>query len=610
MCGIVGILSNCDITNKLVEGLLNLEYRGYDSCGIAIQTIDKLYRIRSTKRILKLTEQIIQNRISGFMGIAHTRWATHGKPNTNNSHPHFSNFSENNFTIALAHNGIIENCDEISDELCKLGYTFSSQTDTEVVAHLIHYLYNGDILKSVQEITKLLRGAYSIIVFSNIENNRLIGIRKGSPLIIGYNENKKILSSDIVALSKNIENIIHLEEGDIIEVNINNIKIIDSSRSTVKRNKYNYNKIIKHDELKSYNHYMQKEIFEQPIAMKNTLQNIQYIHPNIFGNGSYKIFQKINKILILACGTSYYAGMTAKYWIESIAKIPVSVEIASEYIYRYNISDHKTLVVTISQSGETADTLSALKHARGLGMIYTLTVCNVLTSSIVRESLLSYITHAGIEIGVASTKAFTTQLAGLFLLSLSIAKSKKRLNINKEHEYVKELHDLPISINKILLLHKKIIKWSKCLSDKENILFLGRGIHYPIALEGALKLKEVSYIHAEAYPAGELKHGPLALVTKKLPVITIAPNNNLSEKIKSNIQEVSARGGNLYIFTDVNSKIKEKENIHVINMPENYKNLSPILYTIPLQLLAYYTACFKGTDVDKPRNLAKSVTVE
>lgn len=610
MCGIVGAVAQRDITPVLVEGLKRLEYRGYDSCGVAVHMDGELRRTRSTQRVSELETQIREDNITGFTGIAHTRWATHGVPATRNAHPHFSGPANGKPRIALVHNGIIENHDELRDELKGHGYVFESQTDTEVIAHLIDHLYNGDLFETVQQTVRRLTGAYAIAVFCHDEPHRVVGARHGSPLIVGRGENENFLASDALALAGTTDKIIYLEDGDVVDLQLQKVWIVDSNGKAVDRK---VNIVHAHTgaaELGPYRHYMQKEIFEQPRAVGDTIDGIESIEPELFGDDAAKIFKEIDNILILACGTSYYAGLTAKYWIESIAKIAVNVEIASEYRYRDSVPNPKSLVITISQSGETADTLAALKHARTLGMENTLTICNVQTSAMVRECKLNFITHAGVEIGVASTKAFTTQLVGLFLLALTIAKVKGRLNDVQENQYIKQLRHLPTAIGAVLALEPQIMAWADRFANKENALFLGRGMHYPIAMEGALKLKEISYIHAEAYPAGELKHGPLALVTEQMPVVTIAPNDELLEKLKSNMQEVSARGGELYVFADSDSKIKASEGMHLIHMPEHYGKLSPILHTIPLQLLSYHTAVARGTDVDKPRNLAKSVTVE
>lgn len=605
MCGIVGAVAQRDITPILVEGLKRLEYRGYDSCGVALHVDGKLQRSRSTSRVAELEKQIEEAGLKGFTGIAHTRWATHGAPASYNAHPHFSRDR-----IALVHNGIIENYEELRTELKAAGYVFESQTDTEVIAHLVDSLYHGDLFEAVQQATKRLHGAFAIAVFSRDEPHRVVGARQGSPLVVGVGQGENFLASDAMALAGTTDQIIYLEEGDVVDLQMQRYWIVDGAGKPVTREVRTVHAHTGAAELGPYRHFMQKEIFEQPRAVANTLEGVTGIMPELFGDKAFGVFQQIDSLLILACGTSYYAGLTAKYWIEAIAKIPVNVEIASEYRYRESVPNPKSLVVTISQSGETADTLAALKHARAQGMEHTLTVCNVATSAMVRECVLSYITRAGVEIGVASTKAFTTQLASLFLLALALAQSKGRLSDAEEAEHLKAMRHLPVAIGAVLALEPQIMAWAEEFARKENALFLGRGMHYPIALEGALKLKEISYIHAEAYPAGELKHGPLALVTEEMPVVTIAPNDTLIEKLKSNMQEVRARGGQLYVFADTDSRISSSEGVHVIRLPEHYGMLSPILHTIPLQLLAYHTALARGTDVDKPRNLAKSVTVE
>ncbi|HWJ94712.1 MAG TPA: glutamine--fructose-6-phosphate transaminase (isomerizing), partial [Telluria sp.] len=541
--------------------------------------------------------------------IAHTRWATHGAPASHNAHPHFSP-TEESARIALVHNGIIENHDELRRELTALGYTFQSQTDTEVIAHLVDHLYTGDLFETVQQAVKRLHGAYAIAVFSREEPHRVVAARQGSPLIVGVGNGENFVASDAMALAGTTDQIIYLEEGDVVDLQLSRYWIVDSEGRPAEREVKTVHAHTGAAELGPYRHYMQKEIFEQPGVIGDTLEGVTGIMPELFGDGAYKVFKEIDRVLILACGTSYYAGLTAKYWIESVAQVPVNVEIASEYRYRTSVPNPKTLVVTISQSGETADTLAALKHARSLGMQHTLTICNVATSAMVRECALSYITRAGVEVGVASTKAFTTQLAALFLLTLTLAQVNGRLTDEQEAHYLKQMRHLPVALSAVLALEPQVIAWAEEFARKENALFLGRGIHYPIALEGALKLKEISYIHAEAYPAGELKHGPLALVTEEMPVVTIAPNDALLEKLKSNMQEVRARGGELYVFADNDTSMTSSDGVHVIRLPEHYGLLSPILHVAALQLLAYHTALARGTDVDKPRNLAKSVTVE
>ncbi len=605
MCGIIAAVAKINVTPFLLEGLKRLEYRGYDSCGVALHIDGKLQRSRSTSRVADLEAQVDKAHLSGFTGIAHTRWATHGAPATHNAHPHFSRDR-----IALVHNGIIENHDELRTELQAAGYQFESQTDTEVIAHLVDHMYNGDLFATVQQAVKRLTGAYSIALFCVDEPHRVIAARQGSPLIVGVGEGQNFVASDAMALAGMTDQIIYLDEGDVVDLQLQRVWIVDVKGKAVEfevKTVYAHSSAV---ELGQFQHYMQKEISEQPRAIADTLEGVTGIMPELFGDSAFNVFKQIDSVLILACGTSYYAGLTAKYWIESIAKIPVNVEIASEYRYRDSVPNSNSLVVAISQSGETADTLAALKHARSLGMLHTLTICNVATSDMVRECALSYITRAGVEVGVASTKAFTTQLTALFLLTLALARSKSRLSKEQETVHLKAMRHLPAALQSVLALEPHIVAWAEAFALKENVLFLGRGIHYPIALEGALKLKEITYIHAEAYAAGELKHGPLALVTEEMPVVTVAPNDTLIEKLKSNMREVRARGGQLYVFADADSHIKSSDGVHVIRLPENYGMLSPILHVVPLQLLAYHTALKRGTDVDKPRNLAKSVTVE
>ena len=622
MCGIVGAVSARNIVPILVEGLKRLEYRGYDSCGVAVHQAGELRRARSTSRVAELEANVNAEGVSSGTGIAHTRWATHGAPAVHNAHPHFSSgpaAGSGPSKIALVHNGIIENHDELRAELQKRGYVFASQTDTEVIAHLVHSLYDGDLLEAVQHALPRLRGAYAIAVFCRDEPQRVVGARHGSPLVLGVGADTRgaaenFLASDAMALAGVTDQIVYLEEGDVVDLQLGKywITAADSAGRylPVQRPVRTVQAHSGAVELGPYRHYMQKEIFEQPRALADTLEGVEGISPELFGAGAYRVFKEVDSVLILACGTSYYAGSAARYWLESIAGIPTTVEIASEYRYRDSVPDPKTLVVTITQSGETADTLAALKHARSLGMPHTLTICNVATSAMVRECKLAYITRAGVEIGVASTKAFTTQLAGLYLLTLALAKVRGRLTEVQEAAQLKALRHLPVALQAVLALEPQVMAWAEIFARKENALFLGRGLHYPVALEGALKLKEISYIHAEAYPAGELKHGPLALVTDQMPVVTVAPNDALLEKLKSNLQEVRARGGQLYVFADDNTRIENEPGVHVIRMPEHYGALSPILHVVPLQLLAYHTACARGTDVDKPRNLAKSVTVE
>ena len=607
MCGIVGAVAKRNIVSVLVNGLLRLEYRGYDSAGLVVVHDGKLDRVRSIGRVAELAQKSANT--YGETGIAHTRWATHGVPSERNAHPHISRN-----LIAVVHNGIIENYEELRTNLTARGYEFTSDTDTEVIAHLIHSHYSqGSLLVATQMALSQLVGAYAIGVVAADNPHQLIAARKGSPLLLGVGESEHFIASDMSALLQVTKNVVYLEEGDVVEVNLANYRIFDVQGNAVQRpvhvSELNNDSV----DLGEYQHYMQKEIHEQPQALADTLESVcnsQSMVPGIFGAEANTIFPQVESILILACGTSNHAGQVARYWLEEIAGIPCSVEVASEYRYRTSVANPNTLVVTISQSGETADTLAALNHAKTTGHMFTLAICNVPESAIIRQSKLRFLTRAGPEIGVASTKAFTTQLAALFLLTLVLAKLRGRLTAEREQQFLHDLRHLPSAVQKVLALEPKIAEMSKHFADKNHALFLGRGMHYPIAMEGALKLKEISYIHAEAYPAGELKHGPLALVDKDMPVVSVAPNDSLLEKLKSNLQEVRARGGELYVFADANTHIKEAEGIHILQMPEHAGFLSPILHTIPLQLLAYYVALQKGTDVDKPRNLAKSVTVE
>ena len=620
MCGIVGAVSSRNIVPVLVQGLQRLEYRGYDSCGVAVHAASLnggkggLQRARSTARVAELMDQVTVDHIEGGTGIAHTRWATHGAPAVHNAHPHFSHGTGAADTkpgkVALVHNGIIENHEELRAALQAKGYVFLSQTDTEVISHLVDSVYNGDIFEAVKTAILQLHGAYAIAVFHKDEPQRVIGARAGSPLILGVGQGETFLASDAMALAGVTDQIVYLEEGDVVDIQLGKYWVVDRDHKAVSRPVKTVHAHSGAAELGPYRHYMQKEIFEQPRAIADTLEGVEGITPELFGDGAYSTFKAIDNVLILACGTSYYSGCVAKYWIEAIAKVPCQVEIASEYRYRESVPNPSTLIVTITQSGETADTLAALRHAQSLGMAHTLTICNVSTSAMVRECKHAYVTRAGTEIGVASTKAFTTQLAALFLLTLALAQTKGRLSDEEEAEHIKDMRHLPAALQAVLALEPQLIAWAQEFASKENALFLGRGTHYPIALEGALKLKEITYIHAEAYAAGELKHGPLALVTSAMPVVTVAPNDQLLEKLKSNMQEVRARGGVLYVLADGDTKIEGSEGVNVIRLPEHYGVLSPILHVVPLQLLAYHTACARGTDVDKPRNLAKSVTVE
>ena len=608
MCGIVGAIAQRNVVPILLQGLLRLEYRGYDSAGLVVVNNGQLERVRSTGRVAELTAKSAST--NGHLGIAHTRWATHGVPSERNAHPHISAD-----LIAVAHNGIIENYEELRTRLTAQGYVFTSDTDTEVIAHLIHshYARGNSLLIATQTALAELVGAYAIGVVAADNPDLLIGSRKGSPLLLGVGEGEHFIASDASALLQVTKNMVYLEEGDVVEVGLRSYRIFNAQGEVVERPVHISELTNESVELGDYRHYMQKEIHEQPQALADTLAavcNSQSLVLGIFGAEAAVTFADIDSILILACGTSHHAGLVARYWLEEIAGIRCNVEIASEYRYRVSVANPKTLVVTISQSGETADTLAALNHAKSLGQVHTLSICNVPESALVRLSKLRMLTRAGPEIGVASTKAFTTQLAALFLLTLVLAKLRGRLSREVEQQHLHALRHLPSAAQAVLNLEPEIAKLAERFADKQHALFLGRGLHYPIALEGALKLKEISYIHAEAYPAGELKHGPLALVDKDMPVIAVAPNDVLLEKLKSNLQEVRARGGELYVFADANTRIHSSDGINLMQMPEHAGYLSPILHTIPLQLLAYYVALQKGTDVDKPRNLAKSVTVE
>jgi len=610
MCGIVGAASHKNIVDVLVEGLHRLEYRGYDSCGFAVINGDDakhpIERARTTARVSELAEQ--SKDFHGTLGIAHTRWATHGKPDTQNAHPHISGG-----LIAVVHNGIIENYESLRTELKDAGYVFTSETDTEVIAHMIHQAYmaskQADLVTSVRSVLPRLHGAYAIGVIAQDNPSTLVGARAGSPLVVAVGDHEHFLASDALALAGRAHSMMFLEEGDIAVLTADKVEVIDQAGKSAQRELKSMPAQSDSVDLGPYQHYMQKEIFEQPRAIGDTLANIAHFGPELF-HADPEQWKKFDQILILACGTSYYSACVAKYWIEDLAGIPTQVEIASEYRYRTSVPNPDTLIVVVSQSGETADTLAALRHAKSLGHQYTLAICNVASSAMVRETHWNFLTKAGTEIGVASTKAFTTQLVALYLLAVSLAKRAGKVSPEQEKALLRELRHLPKALHAVLALEPQIIAWSDAFAKCENALFLGRGLHYPIALEGALKLKEISYIHAEAYPAGELKHGPLALVTEKMPVVTVAPKDELLEKLKSNMQEVKARGGKLYVFADQDTEIVSGEGINVIRLPEHYGNLSPILHVVPLQLLAYHTACALGTDVDKPRNLAKSVTVE
>lgn len=609
MCGIVAGVAGRDVVPVFLQGLKRLEYRGYDSCGVAVVRNGEIDRARSVARVKDLAEQVQAEGMQGTVGIAHTRWATHGGPVVANAHPHIAGNR-----IALVHNGIIENFAQLRAELEATGVTMQSQTDTEVLAHLVNFYLEDDLLEALKKALSRVTGAYAVAVFDKRHPERIVGARQGSPMVVGLGEGENFLASDAMALVGVTDKIVYLDDGDIVSMTKDTCEIFARTGSDtwqpVERKAVIVQAYAGAAELGPYRHYMQKEIFEQPRAIADTLEGVEGITPTLFGPEAETMFRDTRRILMLACGTSFYAALTSKYWLEAIAGIPVDVEIASEYRYRTTIPDPGTLVVTISQSGETADTLAALKHAVAMGMTKTLAICNVAQSALVHECRLAYITRAGVEIGVASTKAFTTQLVALYLLTLVFAKLSGRLDAEKEAQALSSLRHIPAAMAGCLALEPSIIAWAERFAGKEDALFLGRGVHYPIALEGALKLKEISYIHAEAYPAGELKHGPLALVDADMPVVTIAPNDELLEKLKSNMQEVRARGGELYVFADGDSVIEDTEGMHVIRLAENYGDLSPILHIVPLQLLAYHTALARGTDVDKPRNLAKSVTVE
>ena len=615
MCGIVAAVGQNNVIPLLIDGLKKLEYRGYDSTGVGfLQADHSIHCERSLERVAQLEVQT--QPFSAHVGIAHTRWATHGAPALRNAHPMESHGKA--FDISLVHNGIIENHEEIKAELKSAGYAFTSDTDTEVMTHLIHqFLTTGiDLYEAVFQATKRLKGLYAIAVLCSQFPDRIVGARQGAPLLIGVGERGMYLASDTSALLSETRKVIYLEEGDVVQITQDSYQIRTALGEFVTRDVFESELSADAVSLGRFSHYMQKETFEQPEVVANTLEMVsgaQSINAGLFGAQAEEIFKRTDNILILACGTSYHAAMVARYWIEEMARIPVNVEIASEYRYRTSVPMPNTLIITISQSGETADTIAALQHAKSLhnGMdASTLSICNVPESALIRQSQLRFLTRAGPEIGVASTKAFTTQLSSLFVLTLVLAKVKGRLSVDKEENYLKQLRHLPAAMQQVLSLEPQIIEWAQAFVDKDHALFLGRGIHWPIAMEGALKLKEITYIHAESYAAGELKHGPLALVDVKMPVVAIAPNDALIEKLKSNLQEVRARAGQLYIFADRDTFIEPEEGVHVINLPDHAGVLSPILHTLPLQLLSYHTAVARGTDVDKPRNLAKSVTVE
>ena len=609
MCGIVGAIANRNVVSTLIEGLSRLEYRGYDSAGVAVLNQSSIERVRAVGRVSAMTEKANEVNLTGQVGIGHTRWATHGGVTESNAHPHVSKGE-----IAVVHNGIIENHDEQRDRLSALGYVFESQTDTEVIAHLIHYYHqNLPLLAATQKAVSELTGAFAISVISIKEPDLMITARFGCPLLVGLGDGENFIASDVSAVLSATRKVMYLEDGDVAEIRREGVTVFGRDGKPVTRKIHLSDVSLASMELGPYAHFMQKEIHEQPRALTDTIEALiddNQFSPALFGDAAEEVFKQIDSILILAAGTSYYAALTAKYWIEEIAKLPVNVEIASEYRYRQSVPNPKQLIVTISQSGETLDTIEALKHAQSLGQNLTLSICNVQESAIPRASKLVFYTRAGAEIGVASTKAFTTQLVALFTLAATLAKQRGLLTKQAEQGYLNDLRQLAVSVQHALNLEPQIREWAKNFADKQHALFLGRGVHYPIALEGALKLKEISYIHAEAYPAGELKHGPLALVDSEMPVVVIAPNDSLLEKVKSNMQEVKARGGELFVFADADSHFSASEGVNVIRTSRHVGVLSPILHTIPVQMLAYHAALLKGTDVDKPRNLAKSVTVE
>ncbi len=609
MCGIVGAIAQRNVVPILTEGLKRLEYRGYDSAGMAILD-GAIRRVRRVGRVAELESAAKAENLAGILGIAHTRWATHGGVTEPNAHPLVSSGE-----IAVVHNGIIENHEEQRERLKALGYAFDSQTDTEVIAHLVHHYFKatGDLLAATRSAAADLRGAYAIGVASLADRETITGARMGCPLVVGLGEGENFLASDVSAIVSETRRVVYLEDGDVVALRRDAVTILDADGKIVHRPEHLSELSPDAVDLGPYRHYMQKEIHEQPRAVADTLEAVidgGIDVDGLFGQGAAAAFRDASAVLVLASGTSYYAGLVARFWLESIARIPCGVELGHEYRYRDSIPDPRQLVVTISQSGETLDTMEALKRAKSLGHAATLSICNVRESAIPRASRFAWYTRAGMEIGVASTKAFTTQLVSLYTLALAIAKAKGRLDAAAEAAAIEQLRFVPGSIQHALNLEPQIQSWAERFATREHALFLGRGLHYPVALEGALKLKEISYIHAEAYAAGELKHGPLALVDSAMPVVVIAPNDALLEKVKSNMQEVRARGGELYVFADLDSHFSESEGVHVIRTPRHMGNLSPIVHAIPVQLLAYHTALRRGTDVDKPRNLAKSVTVE
>ncbi|GGJ94777.1 glutamine--fructose-6-phosphate transaminase (isomerizing) [Pseudomonas matsuisoli] len=612
MCGIVGAIAERNITAILVEGLKRLEYRGYDSAGVAVlSAAGDLQRRRRVGKVYELEQALASEPLTGSLGIAHTRWATHGAPSERNAHPHFSGEQ-----LAVVHNGIIENHETLRERLKGLGYVFTSDTDTETIVHLLHHTLaecGGDLTAALKAAIPELHGAYGLAVISGSQPDRLLAARSGSPLVIGLGLGENFLASDQLALRQVTDRFMYLEEGDIAEIHRDSVQIWDASGAPVQRETVQYHDGAEAADKGEYRHFMLKEIHEQPKVVQRTLEGRlgnDHVLVQAFGPQAEALFAGVRNVQIVACGTSYHAGMVARYWLEELAGIPCQIEVASEFRYRKVVVQPDTLFVTISQSGETADTLAALRNAKQLGYLASLAICNVGTSSLVRESDLTLLTQAGPEIGVASTKAFTTQLVGLMLLTLALGRARGNLEATIEAELVEELRRLPTRLGEALAMDKIIEKVSELFAEKHHTLFLGRGAQYPVAMEGALKLKEISYIHAEAYPAGELKHGPLALVDADMPVVTVAPNNELLEKLKSNLQEVRARGGELIVFADTKAAMSNGEGTHVVNMPHIHDALAPVLYTLPLQLLSYHVAVLRGTDVDQPRNLAKSVTVE
>ena len=610
MCGIVGAVAQRDVAEILINGLHRLEYRGYDSAGVAVvNEHHELQRVRCLGKVKALDEAVSEKPLIGGTGIAHTRWATHGEPSETNAHPHASG------TFAVVHNGIIENHEELRELLKSRGYVFLSQTDTEVIAHLVEWEMRStdSLLEAVKKAVKQLTGAYGMVVMDSRYPEHLVAARSGSPLVIGLGIGENFLASDQLALLSVTRRFIFLEEGDIAEITRRTVDIYDTYGNKVEREIHESNLENDAAEKGKFRHFMQKEIYEQPTALINTMEgrlNRENVIVDSIGNGAKDILEKVEHIQIVACGTSYNAGMVARYWFESLAGVSCDVEIASEFRYRKFVTRPNSLLITLSQSGETADTLAALRLAKKKGYMAALTICNVAGSSLVRESDLAFMTRAGVEVGVASTKAFTTQLAALLMLVTAFGKVKGHISVEKEHEIIKAMQSLPAEIEKALALDTEIEALAEDFAEKHHALFLGRGAFYPIAVEASLKLKEISYIHAEAYAAGELKHGPLALIDADMPVIVVAPNNELLEKVKSNIEEVRARGGQLYVFADKEAGFTPSEGMKIITMPKVNDIVAPIFYTIPMQLLSYHVALIKGTDVDQPRNLAKSVTVE